>query len=124
MLLRALGYSTNSDICKAFDSLISINPVKDKMKSYIGTTITEDVVDLKTGEIFFEAGTDINLTIAEKLKDAGVKEVKVVDDSKDFSAMLLLNTIAKDPTRNTEDALGIVYQLLRTSEPPNLETAQ
>ena len=72
MLLRALGYSTNSDICKAFDSLISINPVKDKMKSYIGTTITEDVVDLKTGDIFFEAGTDINLTIAEKLKDAGV----------------------------------------------------
>ena len=38
--------------------------------------------------------------------------------------MLILNTIAKDPTRDTEGALGVVYQLLRTSEPPNLETAQ
>ena len=38
--------------------------------------------------------------------------------------MLILNTISKDPTRDTEAALGVVYQLLRTSEPPNLETAQ
>jgi DNA-directed RNA polymerase subunit beta len=38
--------------------------------------------------------------------------------------MLLLNTISKDPTRDTEGALQVVYQLLRTSEPPNLETAQ
>ena len=38
--------------------------------------------------------------------------------------MLILNTISKDPTRDTESALAVVYQLLRTSEPPNLETAQ
>ena len=38
--------------------------------------------------------------------------------------MLLLNTIEKDPTNSTEEALAVVYQLLRTSEPPNLETAQ
>ena len=38
--------------------------------------------------------------------------------------MLLLNTIEKDPTKSTEEALAVVYQLLRTSEPPNLETAQ
>ena len=124
MLLRALGYSTNSDICKVFGSLVTLNPVKDEIERYIGATITEDVVDIKTGEIFFEEGTDITLEIAQKLKEAGINEVKLVDDNKDFSAMLLLNTINKDPTRNTEDALGIVYQLLRTSEPPNLETAQ
>ena len=38
--------------------------------------------------------------------------------------MLLLNTIEKDPTRSTEEALAVVYQLIRSSEPPNLETAQ
>jgi len=32
--------------------------------------------------------------------------------------------MAKDPSNNTEEALNIVYQLLRSGEPPNLETAQ
>ena len=32
--------------------------------------------------------------------------------------------IIKDPSNNTEEALSIVYQLLRSGEPPNLETAQ
>ena len=38
--------------------------------------------------------------------------------------MMLLNTMIKDPSKNTEEALNIVYQLLRSGEPPNLETAQ
>ena len=38
--------------------------------------------------------------------------------------MLLLNTMGKDPTHNTEEALSVVYQLLRSGDPPNLETAQ
>ena len=32
--------------------------------------------------------------------------------------------MVKDPSKNTEEALNIVYQLLRSGEPPNLETAQ
>ena len=38
--------------------------------------------------------------------------------------MMLWNTMVKDPSKNTEEALNIVYQLLRSGEPPNLETAQ
>ena len=60
----------------------------------------------------------------QALQENNIVEVSVVDGNKDFASMLLLNTISKDPTRDTESALGIVYQLLRTSEPPNLETAQ
>ena len=124
MLLRALGYSSNSDICKAFGNLIT-KKVKGKgLEKYIGATITEDVIDTKTGEIFFESGTELSGDIIEKLKENGVDEINLVDGNKDFSSMLLLNTISKDPTRDTEGALQVVYQLLRTSEPPNLETAQ
>ena len=124
MLLRALGYSSNSDICKAFGTLIT-KKVKGKgIEKYIGATITEDVIDTKTGEIFFESGTELSGDIIEKLKENGVGEINLVDGNKDFSSMLLLNTISKDPTRDTEGALQVVYQLLRTSEPPNLETAQ
>ena len=124
MLLRALGYSSNSDICKAFGSLISLDVKSDDIEKYIGATITEDVIDTKTGEIFYESGTELSALVIEKLKENGIHNVSVVDGNKDFSSMLLLNTISKDPTRDTEGALGVVYQLLRTSEPPNLETAQ
>ena len=124
MLLRALGYSTDADIFRAFGSIQSLSPGKDNLGKFIGATIIEDVVDINTGEIFVEGGKDLTSEIADTLKEAGVKEIKVVDGNKSFSSMLLLNTIEKDPTRSTEEALEVVYQLLRTSEPPNLETAQ
>ena len=124
MLLRALGYSSNSDICKAFGSLITLKVSEKEIGSYVGATITEDVIDTKTGEIFYESGSELTVDVLENLKDNGVEEINVIDGNKDFSSMLILNTISKDPTRDTESALGVVYQLLRTSEPPNLETAQ
>ena len=124
MLLRALGYSSNSDICKAFGSLITLNVSEKEIESYIGATITEDVIDTKTGEIFYEGGSELSSDVLENLRDNGVDEINLIDGNKDFSSMLILNTISKDPTRDTESALGVVYQLLRTSEPPNLETAQ
>ena len=124
MLLRALGYSTDADIFRAFGSIQSLSPGKDNLGKFIGATIIEDVVDINTGEIFVEGGKDLTSEVADTLKEAGVKEIKVVDGNKSFSSLLLLNTIEKDPTLSTEEALEVVYQLLRTSEPPNLETAQ
>ncbi len=124
MLLRALGYSTNTDICKAFGSLLTIDVNDDSIMKYVGATLTEDVIDQATGEIFFEGGTELTGETIEKLQENNIGEICLVDGNKDFSSMLILNTISKDPTRDTESALGVVYQLLRTSEPPNLETAQ
>ena len=124
MLLRALGYSTNSDICKAFGSLLTLDVNDKNILQFIGATLTEDVIDTKTGEIFYEGGIELTNEIIESLQENNVREINIIDGNKDFSSMLLLNTIGKDPTRDTEKALKVVYQLLRTSEPPNLETAQ
>ena len=124
MLLRALGYSTNSDICKAFGSLLTLDVNDKNILKFIGATLTEDVIDTKTGEIFFEGGIELTNEIIESLQENNIGEINIIDGNKDFSSMLILNTIGKDPTRDTESALQVVYQLLRTSEPPNLETAQ
>ena len=124
MLLRALGYSSNTDIFNAFGSTKILNPQADALNTSVGATITEDIVDTRTGEIFLEGGAELTSENIESLKEAGIQEVRIVDTNKDFHSMLLLNTIEKDPTNNTEEALGVVYQLIRSSEPPNLETAQ
>ena len=126
MLLRALGFSSNTDIFNAFGLIKELNIKKDKklLGKHIGATITEDIVDVKTGEIFFESGTELTSENADALLISSVESIRIVDSNKDFHSMLLLNTIEKDPTNSTEEALAVVYQLLRTSEPPNLETAQ
>ena len=124
MLLRALGYSTNADIFKAFGSIETVKLKNLDLEVYTGATVVEDIVDVATGEIFFEGGKEISQEVVDLLVENKVKEVTVVNGNRDFASMLLLNTVGKDPAKNTEEALGIVYQLLRSSEPPNLETAQ
>jgi DNA-directed RNA polymerase subunit beta len=124
MLLRALGISTDADLFEVLNCIKKINLTKKDLSDLIGATIVEDIVDTNTGEIYFEHGTEISNEVLKVLKDAKVKSIKVVDRNKDFHAMMLLNTIEKDPTQNTEEALEVVYQLIRSSEPPNLETAQ
>ena len=89
MLLRALGYSSNSDICKAFGSLIVLDLATSDIESYIGATITEDVIDTKTGEIFYEGGTELSSDVLEKLRENGVSEINIIDGNKDI--LILFN---------------------------------
>ena len=124
MLLRALGFSTNADIFKAFECIKTAKLKGKKAEDAIGTSLVEDVVNEETGEIYYEGGTEITTEVLEGLQAAKIDAVEVADANKDFRAMLLSNTMQKDPTSNTEEALSIVYQLLRSGEPPNLETAQ
>ena len=124
MLLRALGYSTNADIFRAFNCIEKIKLNSNKISKSIGSTVIEDVIDHATGEIFMEGGAEITQEIIDELKAAKIKSLEVVNQNKNFHSMMLLNTMVKDPSKNTEEALSIVYQLLRSGEPPNLETAQ
>ena len=123
MLLRALGFSSNKDIFKAFQCINEVS-LKDVESNYIGASLVEDIVDTKTGEIFYESGEKVSKEMVDSLKEIGVKSINLVDGEKNFKSMLILNTIEKDPTNNTEEALKVVYQLLSSSEPPTLETAQ
>ncbi len=124
MLLRALGYSTNADIFRAFGCIEEVKLRSKNISQMIGCTVVEDVIDHETGEIFMEGGTELSQEIIDDLKEAKINSVEVVNQNKNFHAMMLLNSMIKDPSKNTEEALSVVYQLLRSGEPPNLETAQ
>ena len=124
MLLRTLGYSTNADIFRAFNCIQELKINSKEINNAIGSTIVEDIIDHETGEIFMEGGAELNQESLDELKKAKIKSIEIVNPNKDFHSMMLLNTMIKDPSKNTEEALNIVYQLLRSGEPPNLETAQ
>ncbi len=79
---------------------------------------------VETGEIICDSGKEVTEDIFEQIKKAGIKSLELVDADENLSAELLLNTIKKDPTRNTEESLNLMYQHIRSGEPPNLETAQ
>ncbi len=124
ILLRALGFSTNADIFRAFGCITTVKVKGKKIRKSVGSTITNDIVNEQTGEIYFEGGTLVTEEVIETLIEAGIKEFDIVDGEQNFSAHLLLNTVKKDPTSNTEEALQLLYKLLRSGDPPNLETAQ
>ena len=51
MLLRALGYSTNADIFRAFGCIEDIKIRSKNVSQAIGCTVVEDIIDTETGEI-------------------------------------------------------------------------
>ena len=124
LLLRSLGFSSDEDIYNAFDLILDLNPSKideDKLSHYV---VIEDIIDHETGELFVESGKELNESIIKTLIKNKAKSIKVVDVRNNIDSMMLHNTIQKDPTKSTEEALVRVYYLLRGSEAPSPESAE
>ncbi|HEX8298420.1 MAG TPA: DNA-directed RNA polymerase subunit beta [Rubricoccaceae bacterium] len=146
-LLRALDYSTDAEIVSLFD-LADQEPVTNKraFKKLVGRTLAStltvqvkhEVIDEDTGEVIRETTEREVLFPAEHplveddydtLKDAGVETVilrRVAndDDETQLDMSTLLNTLKKDPTHSSEEALRYLYEQLRGAEPPDVETAR
>jgi len=124
LLLRAIGYSTDSDIFNAF-GLTEKHKVNAKLKDKV--TI-EDIINTKTGEIVIEAETTITTKEIALLKENGIKEIDLFKSSNssgdNLYIELLKNTMTKDPTKDHSEAIKLLYRHLRTGNAPNLEIAQ
>ena len=124
LLLRSLGFSSDEDIYNAFDLILDLDTAKidtDKLSHYV---VIEDIIDHETGELFVESGKELNESIVSTLKKNKTKSIKVVDIRNNIDSMMIHNTIQKDPTKSTEEALMRVYMLLRGSEAPSPESAE
>ena len=124
LLLRSLGFSSDQDIYNAFDLVLSLDVSKINPDDYSKYIIVDDIIDKSTGELFAESGKEINDSIIKALKDNNTKIIKVVNVKDNIDSMMINNTIKKDPTKSTEEALIRVYSLLRGSDAPNAEAAQ
>ena len=124
LLLRSLGFSTDEDIYNAFGLIHELDPSKIKDEEISNYIVVEDIIDTETGELFVEGGRELNESILKTLVKSDNKSVKLVDVRNSIDSMMIHNTIQKDPTKSTEEALTKVYFLLRGSEAPSPESAE
>src|SRR5213075_2592880 len=90
----------------------------------VGQYIGEDIVNLKTAEIFAEACEEISEKNLKTLNEAGYKELPLLDIDHVNVGAYIRNTLNVDKNMTREDALFDIYRVMRPGEPPTLDTAQ
>jgi len=92
-------------------------------ESVIGKYLAEDIINEKTGEIFFEACDEITEKDLESLKEKNIKNIKILNIDHVNIGAALRNTVHTDLNLNRDEALIDIYKNLRPGEPPTLEAA-
>ena len=83
-----------------------------------------DVVDLETGEILFEANDLVPEDLENRIDGRDVTDLEVFFPDWELTGNLLTNTLTKDQTRNSKEALMEIYRRMRPGDPPTLESAR
>ncbi len=121
-LLRALGYSSDEDLLNLFDLTYDI-PLVHLTDEYLGRRIAADAVDMATGEIVAQRDLILDEELLKRLKTAEVDSIRIYKYESTNDEPIIAKTLAKDTSRTREDALETIYRQLRSSDPPDLDTA-
>ncbi len=118
-LLRVIGISTNEDLRKVFYQSEKLG-----IKEAKGRHLYKDISVKTEPEPIAIANEQITDSLIEILASHKIKTVEVIDYNFEIARKVLENTIAKDPTTNTEEALHKIYYLIRPGEEAPLEAAK
>lgn len=121
--IRALGYSTNTDIIEEFFAVkkVKIKSEKDLAKA-IGKILAQDVIDEASSVVFGKAGEKLTTAMLKRMGDAGVDTIRIAEDADESSPIIKM--LAKDPTDSYEAALKDFYRKIRPGEPSTLANAR
>ncbi|HDK03639.1 MAG TPA: DNA-directed RNA polymerase subunit beta, partial [Gammaproteobacteria bacterium] len=90
----------------------------------IGKTIARDVVDTETGELIVSANDELSADAVEKIRQAGIKEIRTLYTNDFDRGPYMSSTLRIDPTTSELEALVEIYRMMRPGEPPTKEAAQ
>ena len=85
--------------------------------------MAEDIINEKTGEIYFESSDEITSETIEKIIELKINKIPVVEIDGINVGSFIRDTIRIDKNNSPEEAVVEIYKVLRPGEPPNLETA-
>lgn len=121
--IRALGYSTDSDIIEEFFDTIKlkIKSEKDYIK-LVGKILAENVVDEATGLVFGKAGEKLTTAMLKRMLDEGVSTIRIAENADESHPIIKM--LGKDTTDCYETALKDFYRRMRPGEPATLSNAR
>ena len=121
--IRALGYSTDSDIIDEFfvTRKVKIKSEKDYVK-LVGNILAEDVVDEATGVVFGRAAEKLTTAMLKRMLDENIATIKIAEDADESHPIIKM--LVKDPTDSYESALKDFYRRVRPGEPATLSNAR
>src|SRR5438128_2477709 len=82
-----------------------------------------DLINEKTGEIYIEAGDEVSPENMEKLDEAGIDRLELLDIDYVNTGPWMRNTLKADKSEDQDHALSDIYRVMRPGEPPTRETA-
>src|SRR5258706_3759580 len=98
---------------------VSVDPAK------LGRALfAADVVDLSSGEVLFEAGSEIPDDLATQLSDRQSTPVEAIFPEWDPIGETLIATLKKDAVKTKREALLEIYKRMRPGDPPTDESAK
>ena len=89
-----------------------------------GRFAAEDMINEKTGEIYLEAGEELNEDILARLEAVKITKIKVLDIDHINVGAYIRNTLMADKVEEHDGALAEIYKVMRPGEPPTKETAE
>ena len=89
-----------------------------------GKYLARDAVNFQTGEIYAEAGDELDPASIKVLEEQGFATIDVLDIDHVTVGAYLRNTLRVDKNTSREDALFDIYRVMRPGEPPTIEAAE
>ena len=89
----------------------------------VGRFLARDEVNAETGEIYAEAGEELDVAKIEELEALGFTTIDVLDIDHVTVGAYIRNTLRVDKNAVREDALFDIYRVMRPGEPPTTDAA-
>ncbi len=90
----------------------------------IGKVLAKDLFNQDTGEVLVSANTEIDQSIIEALREAGITEIHTLYINELDKGPYISTTLRADPTSNRLEALVEIYRMMRPGEPPTKDSAE
>ena len=89
-----------------------------------GKTLSHDIVDEETGELFAAANDELTAELIESLIANKIENIKVLYVNDLDRGSYISNTLRIDPSSNRMEALVEIYRMMRPGEPPTKDAAE
>ncbi|MBI2116552.1 MAG: DNA-directed RNA polymerase subunit beta [candidate division NC10 bacterium] len=103
---------------------LKIRRIAVSREDVLGRCLARDAVDERTGEVLGECGAEVTAELLDRLQERGVESFQVLSGPDNREVFEVRETLVKDSTRGTDEALVEIYRRMRPGDPPTLESTK